>query len=77
MTPAPRERGAGGSQFRSFVVRSVVGATTDQALDLGDGENVASDVAYEAGKTGEPDGSDEGFDGCEQHLWLLMWVTRD
>lgn len=70
MTPAPRERGAGGSQ--ECLSCSVVGTATDQVLDLGDREDMTTDVADYAAEETEPDGADEGFEGCEQHWVFLM-----
>ena len=66
-SPAPACGGPGSEQGQWPV--SVVRSLADQAGDLADGKDMPTDIAYDAGEGGEPDGPEEGFDRCEQH-WL-------
>lgn len=67
MRSARPPRDAGPGTQHNLPSCSVVGTATDQVLDLGDREDMTTDVADYAAEETEPDGADEGFERCEQH----------
>ena len=62
MTPAPRGTRGRGQPVLCLWGELVVGSLADQARDLADREDMTTNIAYDAGEGGEPDGSEKRFD---------------